>query len=90
VGTSIFALGALLFFSQRKETRIALSILGMLLGAFVLLLPTALVGVCLSADMLCNSVMKPALILTGSLVIGISLLGTIITGLRKELVLTPV
>lgn len=90
VGTSIFVLGAMLFFSRRKETRIALGILGMVLGAFVILLPTALVGVCISAEMLCNSVMKPALILTGGLVIVISLVSTIVTGLQKELALAPV
>lgn len=87
VGFAVFALGALLFFSRSRETRMTLSILGMVLGAFVILLPTALVGVCMSPEMLCNSLMKPALILTGSLVVAISLAVGILTGVRRELAL---
>lgn len=72
-GIPLFAVGVLLFTSHSKETKNRLSILGLILGAFVILLPTGLIGVCLSADMLCNSIMKPFLILMGSLVVAISL-----------------
>lgn len=84
VGFSIFALGALLFFSHSRETRMTLSLLGIVLGVFVILLPTVLVGVCMSPEMLCNSLMKPLLILTGSLVVAISLAGTILMGVQRE------
>jgi hypothetical protein len=59
--------------SRRKESRRIISALGVLLGAVVILLPTYLIGVCASADMLCNSVMKPTLILAGTRIIAISL-----------------
>jgi len=55
--------------SKRKETSNVLSIFGVTLGAFAILLPTSLIGVCANPDMLCNMIMKPALILTGSIAI---------------------
>jgi hypothetical protein len=80
----LLAVGILMVFSRRKETQMALSILGIILGVLVILLPTVLIGVCMSADMLCNSVMKPALILMGSLVVVISLVSTILSAVRGE------
>ena len=84
VGVPLFAVGATLLFSRRRETRIALGVLGMILGVFTILLPTALIGVCMSADMLCNSAMKPALILMGSLVVAFSLASTVLAVVRGE------
>jgi hypothetical protein len=72
-GIPLFAIGAMTYFSRRKETRIVMGVLGSLLGVLVILLPTGLIGVCMNAEMLCNSVMKPFLILTGSLVVAVSL-----------------
>lgn len=68
----LFLLGGLIFTSKRKETLRALSVLGLAGGLFLILLPTALIGVCASPEMICNSVMKPTLILTGILTMGIS------------------
>jgi len=84
LGITLAVLGIELFFSRRKETRMALGILGVVLGVFVILIPTVLIGVCMSADMLCNSVMKPALILTGSLVAVVSLVVTIVSVRQDE------
>lgn len=67
--------GSLLAFNEKKETVRNLSILGVILGLFVILLPTALVGVCANPDMICNSVMKPSLILAGTLIILLSAFG---------------
>jgi len=78
----LFALGAVMAFSRRKESKRIIAGLGALLGLFVILLPTALIGVCASSMMLCNSVMKPTLILSGILVIAISA-GTLITSERQ-------
>ncbi len=47
------ATGGLSTFSKRKETRRNLSIMGIILGAFVILTPTSLIGVCTSG-MLCQ------------------------------------
>jgi hypothetical protein len=78
----LFGLGAVMAFSKRKESRRIIAGLGALLGLFVILLPTALIGVCASADMLCNSVMKPTLIMSGILIIAISA-GTLIMSERQ-------
>lgn len=68
----VAAVGLLLGFSRRKESMRNLSILGIVLGAITILVPTALIGVCASADMLCNSVMRPVLVLMGTLLVAIS------------------
>jgi hypothetical protein len=68
LGFPLLALGVVLFFSRQAETRRALGILGVVLGLIVILIPTVLIGVCAGLEMFCNSIMKPALILAGSLV----------------------
>jgi len=55
--------------SKRKETFNVLSLMGGVLGALVILFPTVLIGVCANPEMLCNMVMKPGLVLSGSLAI---------------------
>ncbi len=66
--------------SRRKETRRLQALLGGALGVLVILVPTYLVGVCASSDMLCNAVMRPTLILAGTLITAISL----IVGVKNE------
>ena len=78
----LLGVGAVTAVSKRKESRRIIAGFGALLGLFVILLPTALIGVCASADMLCNSVMKPTLILSGILIIAISA-GTLIMSERQ-------
>ncbi|MFB0535360.1 MAG: DUF4418 family protein [Anaerolineae bacterium] len=77
------AVGALMGFSRRKESQRNLGLVGIVLGVLVILLPTALIGVCASPDMLCNSVMRPALILLGSVVTAISLL-IVVSSIRGQ------
>ncbi len=64
--------------SKRKETFRTLNLIGSTLGAFVILFPTVLIGVCANAMMPCNMIEKPVLILSGVLVIGASLI-TLVT-----------
>ena len=52
-----------------------LSILGIILGIFIVLIPTNLIGVCVNPDMICSSVMRPILILCGILVVIVSGIG---------------
>jgi hypothetical protein len=78
----LLGVGAVTAVSKRKESRRIIAGFGALLGLFVILLPTRLIGVCASADMLCNSVMKPTLILSGILIIAISA-GTLIMSERQ-------
>jgi hypothetical protein len=73
----LLGLGALLTFSKRKETTRSLALLGTALGAFVVLLPTALIGVCGMLGASCNLIMRPSLIFAGALVMGISLISLV-------------
>ena len=59
--------------SKRKETFTFLSSFGVVLGALAILFPTVLIGVCANPDMLCNMIMRPGLVLSGSLAIAASL-----------------
>jgi hypothetical protein len=77
-------LGGLLAFSKRKETRRMLAVLGATFGAAAIFIPTALIGVCANPMMLCNMVLKPTLILSGSLVALTSLIVLAITQTRAE------
>jgi hypothetical protein len=58
--------------SKRKETRRVLAWLSLVIGAMIVAVPTVLIGVCASADMVCNSIMRPTLILAGILITAIS------------------
>lgn len=80
------AVGGIELFNKRKETKITLSILGIVLGILVILLPTALIGVCGNPEMICNMVMKPALILGGSIISGLSLISLYQSISKKETV----
>lgn len=80
----LVGLGAVTAVSKRKESRRIVAGFGSLLGVFVILLPNTLIGVCASSDMLCNSVMKPTLTLAGILVIGLSLVGLVISERKAE------
>jgi hypothetical protein len=71
----ILLLGGLMLTNRRKESLRSLAILGIALGIFVVLLPTYLIGVCASEDMLCNMLMKPTLIFSGTVVAVASLVG---------------
>lgn len=73
VGVSLAALGILLLTNRGGEAGRSLGILGMILGAFVILLPTALIGVCGNMTASCNQIMRPALILLGGLTMAANL-----------------
>jgi len=80
----LVALGAVMAFSRRKESKRALSVMGIVLGVFVIALPTSLIGVCSMPDMLCNSLMKPALIFSGGLVAVAGAVGLVLAGREGE------
>jgi len=63
------AVGVLMGLSKRKRTIRALGIVGIVVGVFVILLPSTLIGVCAGDQMICNMVMRPSLTLGGILVI---------------------
>ena len=57
VATPLGLIGITSIFSKRKETHRALAMLGVVMGALAISLPTWLIGVCSSPMMLCNSVL---------------------------------
>jgi hypothetical protein len=73
LGLPLLAVGLTMVASRRRETQRNLGLVGITLGIVAILLPTTLIGVCGNPDMPCNSIMKPALILMGILVVGVSL-----------------
>lgn len=81
-------LGVVLAFSRKKETQRSLSLVGLPMGALVVLLPAQLIGVCASDEMLCNMIMRPTLIMAGLLTMALS--GAAIILARGEEPLTEV
>ena len=59
-------------FSKTKETRIALSLFSVGLGALVLLLPTYIIGMCANPGHPCRFGTLPALVLLGAATITVS------------------
>jgi hypothetical protein len=72
VAGSLLVLGGLQLRSRQRETQRALGTMGAALGALVILLPTALIGVCMHPDASCHLIMRPAMIFLGVLVMGAS------------------
>jgi len=75
LAVTLLAVGVLMWIKNSKESRLILSILGIVLGVFVILIPTYLFGVCASFEMLCNSLMKPILIFFGTVTTIASVIG---------------
>ena len=73
LGLPLLTVGLAMLFSRRKESFRNLGLVGLSLGIVTILLPTVLIGVCGMPDMPCHSILEPALILMGVLVVGISL-----------------
>jgi hypothetical protein len=84
VGIPLAVLGGLFIFSKRKETHRALAILGLVLGAFMILLPTVLIGVCAMPNMICNEVMRPTMILSGVLTMVVCAVALMLTWKTDE------
>ena len=79
----LVAVGGMIAASRRRQTIRALAVVGILLGAVSLLLPATLIGVCSSADMLCNMVMRPALMFAGVLTVAVSVVA-LLSGSQEE------
>jgi hypothetical protein len=81
-GIPLLVIGILMTVWPRKETTRSLSIVAIVLGILTLLLPTALIGVCMSAAMNCNAILKPTMIVAGIVTILVSL-AILVLGERK-------
>ncbi len=82
---SLGVLGVVMATSRRKETQRSLAVLGVTLGAFVTLIPTALIGVCTDMTASCNLVMRPAMLFVGALLIAASLGALVVSERQAEL-----
>jgi hypothetical protein len=69
VALPLFVVGGLTIFSRRKQTLRALAMVGLALGVATILIPSYLIGVCASAEMICNMLMKPILLFSGVLIV---------------------
>jgi hypothetical protein len=82
VAAPLLATGLFMTTSRRKDLYRVLGLMGIILGAAVILLPTSLIGVCGNPNMVCNSLMKPALILTGSVTIALGVVAVVMSVVR--------
>jgi CHASE2 domain-containing sensor protein len=80
----LLVVGALMTTSRRTESLRNMNVIAVVAGIAVILLVTTLIGVCASPDMRCNAVMKPALILMGSLVAALGVVGVLQALRRKD------
>jgi hypothetical protein len=78
------AAGILSFRNRRPEAARSLGLIGVAGGVMAILFPTLLIGVCSNPMMTCNMIMRPALILLGTLGIAASA-GMFITANRMEM-----
>ncbi len=84
LGIPLLAVGVLMAISRRKETIRSLSILAGVIGVLVILIPSSLIGVCASADMDCNSIMKPTMTVCGILIILASLTALVLNERKRD------
>jgi len=72
-GVPIIVLGALLLFARRKETIRVIGILTAVMGVLTILIPTSFIGVCKNPDMVCNTEMKPTLLIAGGITVALGI-----------------
>jgi Domain of unknown function (DUF4418) len=84
LGVPLLGLGILMAVSRRKETIRSLSILAVIIGVLVILIPSTLIGVCASAEMDCSSILKPTMIVCGIVVILASVAALVLNERKKD------
>jgi len=80
----LLAMGVFTIFTNTADSLRNLSLTSILMGGLIILVPTTLVGVCGSAQMICNSIMKPTLILLGSLVSVLGAAGAVMSVRKRK------
>lgn len=84
VGITLAVAGGLLFFARRRETRRALSIVSGCLGLSAILVPTSLIGTCGAEAMICNTTMKPVMMVAGGIALAASVAVLVVNEFRRE------
>jgi uncharacterized membrane protein YeiB len=72
-GVPLFALGAFLLFARRRETFRFIGSLTAIIGVLTILIPTAVIGVCMNSAMVCNTQMQPTLFVCGGLAVALGI-----------------
>jgi hypothetical protein len=67
VAVPLYMVGAVMTTNKNRKTLTILSVLSIALGGLAIAFPTKLIGVCPGPLMICNTLMKPLLILAGGL-----------------------
>ena len=83
-GIPLLAVGALLLFARRKETTRVLGIVAIVTGVLTILIPTTIVGTCANSMMVCNTEMKPTLLVAGGLTIALGIAAIVAGEMRRE------
>jgi Domain of unknown function (DUF4418) len=83
-GVPLIAIGALLLFARRKESIRALGILTAVLGVLTILLTTSIIGTCLNDEMVCNTQMKPVLLIGGGITVALGIAVVAMGQMRRE------
>jgi hypothetical protein len=55
-----------------------------LMGVLVILTPTVLIGTCMNSAMVCNTQMKPTLLVSGGILIALGIAVVVLGELRRE------
>jgi hypothetical protein len=84
VGIPLAAAGVLLLFARRKESKRAIGVLTALLGLSAVLLPATLIGTCASSVAVCDTTMKPLLLVAGGIVIAVGVVVVVLAEIGTE------
>ena len=82
-GVPLVALGILLLFARRKETFRAIGIMTALLGVLTIIIPTTVVGTCANPAMVCNTEMKPSLLISGGITVALGIAVLVLGEMRR-------
>ena len=83
-GVPLIVIGALLLFARRRETTRALGAVTVTLGVLTMLIPTTLIGTCLNDQMVCNTEMKPTLLIAGGITVALGVAVLVLGEMRRE------
>jgi hypothetical protein len=82
-GVPLVVLGILLLFARRKETFRVIGVMTTLLGVLTILLPTSVIGTCMNPDMVCNTEMKPTLLISGGITVALGVAVLVLGEMRR-------
>lgn len=82
-GVPLVVLGVLLLFARRKETIRVIGIMTLVLGVLTILIPTTVVGTCVNPAMVCNTEMKPTLLVAGGITVALGVAVLVLGEMRR-------